>query len=223
MAAKGYGVEDLPITVVEAPLGGIAPEMAAAKADKAIVEIIHQATSGDPKSTYSAAQKNYQAATVSVDDSLDSINELFYRNAWTDGLPIVPPTPERVEKMLAGTSLKPDTLIGLIPPRMGAATVQVIAINAVMAGAKPEHLPVIIAAVKAAIQPEVELRRWLMSTRPTFVSMFVQGPIVKELGVHYGQSALAPDPNPMPPSGVPSCLLYAFWEVLSRLWIKSAP
>ncbi len=181
---------------MEAPLGGIAPEMAAAKADRTIEEIIHQATKGDPKSVSSAMQKIYPAAMVNVDDSLESVNDLFYRNAWTDGLPIIPPTPERVERMLTGTTLKPDTLIGLIPPRMGAATVQVIAINAVMAGAKPEYLPVIIAAVKAAIQPEVELRRWLMSTRPTYVSMFVQGPIVKELGIQYGQSALSPGPKP---------------------------
>jgi len=79
---------------------------------------------------------------------------------------------------------------------MGAATVQVIAINAVMAGAKPEHLPVIIAAVQAALQPEVELRRWLTTTRPSFLSMLVQGPIVKELGIHYGQGALLPGPKP---------------------------
>jgi len=98
--------------------------------------------------------------------------------------------------MLSGTSYSPDEIIGLIPPRMGAATVEVIDINAVMAGAKPEHLPVIIAAVEAALKPEVELRRWQSTTRPSFITLFVQGPIVKELGIHARQSALFPGPKP---------------------------
>ena len=148
-----------------------------------------------PKSSFSLADP-YPAEMVSVKDSIEAVNELFYSSAWCDGLPIIPPTRQRVEKMLAGTHLEPDRIIGLIPPRMGAATVQMIAINAVMAGARPEHLPVIIAAVEAAVKPEVELRRWQSTTRPSFVTLFVQGPIVKKLGIHYGQSALFPGPKP---------------------------
>ncbi|MFC1971705.1 hypothetical protein ACFLV0_07300, partial [Chloroflexota bacterium] len=174
----------------------ITPELVAAKADKVIDDIAEKATKSVPKSIKAKTQKAYPAQLVSVKDTIEDVNNLFYRNAWSDGLPIIPPTPERVEKMLSGTSLKPDQIIGLIPPRMGAATVQIIAINAVMAGAKPEHLPVIIAAVRASLQPEVMLRRWLTTTRPNIVSMFVQGPIVKELGIHYGQSALLPGPKP---------------------------
>ncbi len=180
---------------MEHPLGGIASEVAASKADKVIDDIIEKATRIMPKSV-SSKMKAFPAPMVSVEDTIEAVNDLFYRNAWTDGLPIVPPTVERVEKMLAGTSLAPDQLIGLVPPRMGAATVQIIAINAVMAGARPEHLPVIISAVKAAVEPEAELRKWLATTRPTFISLFVQGPITKELGIHYGQSALFPGPKP---------------------------
>lgn len=177
-------------------MGGIAPEIATLKADTAIEDIIEKALECMPRIVSSATQQAYPAPTIRVTGTFEDINDLFYRNAWSDGLPIVPPTEERVERMLSGTSLNPDQLIALIPPRMGAATVQIIAINAVMAGAKPEHLPIIIAAVKSAVQSEVELHRWMTTTRPNFVSLFVQGPIVKELGIHYGQSALLPGPKP---------------------------
>lgn len=194
--AEGHEVGDMPFTTVEHPLGGIPHEEVRQKADRASEDIIFKATKWVPMEISLEPKKAYPAATVSAVDTIEHVNDLFHKNAWTDGLPIIPPTIQRVENMLLGTSLKPDHLIGLIPPRMGAATVQLIAINAVMAGAKPEHLPVIIAAVKAALEPEANLRRWLTTTLANFISVFVQGPIVKELGIHYGQSALLPGPKP---------------------------
>lgn len=193
--AAGLGAENLPIAIVEHPLGGISPELAAAKAEKTIDDIIDKAISAIPFSN--ALSEDYcSAPLVSAPADIEAINDLYYRNAWCDGLPIVPPTEERVEKMLAGTRYKPDHLLGLVPPRMGAATIQMIAINAVMAGAKPDHLPVIIAAIEAALKPEAELRRWQATTRPSVITLFVQGPVVKKLGIHYGQSALLPGPKP---------------------------
>lgn len=189
-------MQDMPFVIVEHPLAGIPPEEASSKADTVIAQIIEQATSWNPAIVSKETQKAYPAPTVSVTDNIEDINDLFYRNAWTDGLPIIPPTEERVQKMLSGTDLEPDQLIALMPPKMGAATVQVIAINAVMAGAKPEHLPVIIAAVKAAVQPEVNVNQWLATTHPNWIPMLVQGPIVKELGIACGQSALLPGPKP---------------------------
>lgn len=194
--AEGHKMGDMPFAVVEHPVGGIPHEDVRLKADRVIEDIIYKATKWVPAEIPLDMKKAYPAATVSALDTIEDINDLFYKKAWMDGLPIIPPTRQRVEHMLTGTSLKPDHLIGLIPPRMGAATVQIIAINAVMAGAKPEHLPVIIAAVKAALEPEVDLRRWFTTTLANFISVFVQGPIVKELGIHYGQSALLPGPKP---------------------------
>ena len=189
-------MQDMPFVIVEHPLAGIPPEDASAKADTNLEQIIKQATGWTPTLVSEEIKKAYPATTVSVPGTIEEINDFFYRNAWTDGLPVIPPTEERVQKMLSGTSLKPDQLIALVPPRMGAATVQVIAVNAVMAGAKPEHLPVLIAAVKAAVQPEVNLKFWLATTHPNWISMLVQGPIVKELGIACGQSALLPGPKP---------------------------
>jgi hypothetical protein len=188
-------VSDMPLVVVDHPLGGIPHDEVRLKADRAIDAIISTATEWVAQEKSLKVKDAYPAETLRVKDTLEEINDVFYKNAWSDGLPIIPPTVERVEGMLSGTHLTPDQVIGLIPPRMGAATVQVIAINAVMAGAKPEQLPVIIAAVKAALEPEVQLRRWLTTTLGNFISIFVQGPIVKELGIQYGQSALLPGPK----------------------------
>ena len=71
---------------------------------------------------------------LEVDDNFEAVQELYLERGWTDGLPIVPPTPERVEAMLAATHLGPQELIGEIPPNWGSATVEKLAVNAVMAG-----------------------------------------------------------------------------------------
>src|SRR2546426_2680874 len=79
----------------------------------------------------------------------DAIEELYARGV-TDGLPVVPPTRGRVERAIAASGRGPDELIGLVPPNYGRATVEKIAVNAVMAGCRPEYLPVVLAASTAA-------------------------------------------------------------------------
>ena len=90
--------------------------------------------------------------------AFDAVNEHFYERGWTDGLPIVPPTEERVHAMLGGMPWRgADDLISVVPPRMGNATMHQIAVNAVMAGCRPEYLPVIVAALQAVSEPEYGL------------------------------------------------------------------
>src|SRR5260370_28266010 len=89
---------------------------------------------------------------LELPDSLEAINDHFYKQGWTDGLPIIPPTPERVERMLTGMPWRsPDDVIGVVPPAMGIATLRDIAVNAVMAGCLPSYLPVIVAALSAVL------------------------------------------------------------------------
>ncbi|MEK7710213.1 MAG: thioredoxin, partial [candidate division NC10 bacterium] len=83
--------------------------------------------------------------------------EVWFDKGVTDGLPVVPPTPERVERMLAATWRERDELTGLVPPNYGRATVKKIAVNAVMAGCRPDYLPVVLAAVEAACDPTFNL------------------------------------------------------------------
>ena len=90
-----------------------------------------------------------------VDDA--EFHEFADAQSWSDGLPVIPPTPERVAAMLDGGGRKAEEIIGAIPPSFSPATVAMIAANAVMAGCRPEFFPVVISAVEAAVQPEFGL------------------------------------------------------------------
>lgn len=130
---------------------------------------------------------------VAPDDAFDRVNEYFYERGWTDGLPIVPPTEERVHAMLAGMAWrKPDEVIGVIPPRRGAATLSQIAVNAVMAGARPEYLPVIVAAVQAVSDPAYGLSHRQTSTHAGAPLIIVNGPIVAPLRINCGRGLFGP-------------------------------
>jgi len=130
------------------------------------------------------------AKTLSVEDDLEAVNRLFRDRRWTDGLPIVPPTPERVRRMLTGTQRKPNDVIAQVAPGFGTATVERIAINAVMAGCEPACLPVLIAAVEAACSPEFNLQGIQATTNPVAVWLIVNGPIVNTLGMNFGPNCL---------------------------------
>ncbi|HHX75446.1 MAG TPA: hypothetical protein GX699_11140 [Firmicutes bacterium] len=122
----------------------------------------------------------------SADDytvAAELFNQSFLDNKWGDGLPLVPPTPERVQWMLTGTQRSPGELIGRVSPKQGDATVEKIAINAVMAGAKPEYLPVIIAAMEAITDKDYDDRHFLLSAGSFSLLIVVSGPIAKEIGM----------------------------------------
>lgn len=125
----------------------------------------------------------------------DDVEELFaglYEKGWTDGLPVIPPTEQRVLRMLDHVGAAPDTVIAYIPPENAAATVEKLAINAVMAGCLPQYLPVIIAAVEAMAQPEFNLLGVQTTTNPVAPFLVVNGPVRKEIGINCGRGALGP-------------------------------
>ena len=124
--------------------------------------------------------------------SLIEINQFFYRRGWTDGLPIIPPTEEEVAEMLAGTDLPPDHLVGKIIPRLGKATVEKIAINAVMAGALPTYMPVLIAGLQALLEPGAVLH-WLHSSGASPGAFWaINGPIRNDIFVNNSYGVLSP-------------------------------
>ena len=130
---------------------------------------------------------------VAPHDTFERVNDYFYERGWTDGLPTVPPTEERVEAMLAGMSWrKPDEVIGVIPPRMGDATLRQIAVNAVMAGCKPEYLPVVVAAIDAVSDPAYGLSHRQTSTHAGAPLIIVNGPIVAQLRINSGRGLFGP-------------------------------
>ena len=118
--------------------------------------------------------------------SAEDEHEAMYGRGWSDGLPLVPPTPERVLRMLAGTSRRPDDLVAIIPPDLVACTVEKVAINAVMAGCKPEYLPVVLAAVSAACTSTFNAHGLLATTYFSGPVVVVNGPIAADIGMNSG-------------------------------------
>jgi hypothetical protein len=119
-------------------------------------------------------------------EAAEAFNQLFLDNRWGDGLPMVPPTPERVRWMLSGTKRSPREAIGKVNPKQGVATIEKIAINAVMAGARPEYLPVIIAAMEALTDKDYDDLHVLASAGSFTLLIVVGGPIAKEIKMESG-------------------------------------
>ena len=116
--------------------------------------------------------------------------ELAYARGWTDGLPVTPPTDERVIAMLKGTTRSPGEVVGRIPPFLAECTIEKVAINAVMAGCKPEYMPVLLAAIEAALEPVFTLHGVLATTYFSSPVIIVNGPIAKKIGMNSGINAL---------------------------------
>src|SRR6187397_2257393 len=126
---------------------------------------------------------------IDVADAEDSI-EVAYDCGWTDGLPVVPPTPLRVAMMLSGTTRKPDEVIGLIPPNLAECTVEKAAANAVMAGCRPEYFPVVLAVIEAALEPQFSMHGLLATLWFSGPVIIVNGPIARRIGMNSGGNAL---------------------------------
>jgi hypothetical protein len=121
---------------------------------------------------------------------LEDEMETCFAQGWTDGLPVVPPTEVRVVRMLEGTKRSPDELVGIIPPNQAPCTVEKVVINAVMAGCKPEYLPVVLAAVEAACLDEFCLHGLLATTYFSGPVVIVNGPISRAIDMNSGVNAL---------------------------------
>jgi hypothetical protein len=119
---------------------------------------------------------------------LEDEHEALFERGWTDGLPAVPPTEERVLRMLEGTTRDPSDVVAIVPPDLVEATVEKVAINAVMAGCKPEYLPVVLAAVEAACTEEFNAHGVLATTMPVGPVLIVNGPIGRKIGMNSGMN-----------------------------------
>ena len=128
------------------------------------------------------------ANLIDLDSSAAEIFEHFYDLGWTDGLPIIPPTPDLVDEMLKYTDRDRQQIICELEPRGGAATVEKIAINSVMAGCRPEYLPVIITAIEAINDPRYNIYGRQTTTHPGAHLVIINGPIRNELGVNCRQN-----------------------------------
>jgi hypothetical protein len=192
---------DLSIITIPHPLGGLSRKTLDERA-ASILNTITAILSSPPKEQKNSTARKIivkpdphtiQIRSNSVTDAVRTANDMFYDYKWTDGLPIVPPSGDAVEWMLAGTDRNPDDIIGIVPPGNGKATVRNIAINAVMAGAKPSYLPVIISSVEAVVDPGFGsgVVAWGCAgmqgtTGPVTPMLIINGPVAAEIGIESG-------------------------------------
>lgn len=123
-------------------------------------------------------------------DHWDDPVERCYDRGWSDGLPVVPPTDARILRMLSGTTRRPDEVVGLVPPNLVPCTVEKVAINAVLAGCKPEYMPVVLASLETALDPMFTMHGLLCTTCFSGPIVVVNGPIAKRIGMNWGINAL---------------------------------
>src|SRR6187549_546967 len=127
---------------------------------------------------------------VQCDDDPEAVYEFLCEKGWNDGLPVIPPTPERVERMLAYCDRDLDKTVVKIPPRFGAATPLRIAANAVMAGCKPEYFPLVLLALEALAEEQYNLYGTQATTHPCTPMLIFNGPIAKEVGLNSGNNVM---------------------------------
>lgn len=126
----------------------------------------------------------------------DAVYDEFVRRGWCDGLPFVPPTPERVRAMVAAGTMEPARSFGFMPPLWRDCTVEKIAVNAVMAGCLPEYFPVVLAAVQAILDPAFNLYGVQATTHPVAPLLILNGPAAATIGMHAGSGCFGPGFRP---------------------------
>jgi hypothetical protein len=185
---------DAPIAVIPHPFGMRTRDEVRAIAAKCADDIARLATGAVADPTIDAAmladETGGRAAALDVPADIVAFNEECDRQRWGDGLPLIPPTAERVARMLSGTSCVPTDVVALVAPAFGVASVERIAINAVMAGCRPEYLPVLIAAVEAATDQRFNLQGIQATTNPVTPWIIVSGPVAATLGFNAGLNCL---------------------------------
>lgn len=121
--------------------------------------------------------------------SAAAVQDYFEAQGWTDGLPIVPPTPHLVEAMVEGSGLAPDAVVARVAPTMAAATVEIVAIHAVMAGCRPAFMPAVLAALRALARDDFNLSGIQATTHPVAPMLMFNGPVRLEIGINCGTNA----------------------------------
>ena len=189
--SRNLGLPDLPLAIIRHPIGGESPAAIDERAEAALAQVIDALTGRRGGANGSAAADAAAPARLTF-ASDDDLLEDFHARRWTDGLPFVAPTEARVRAMIAGSGRAPSEVIGVLPPRWAEATVENIAVNAVMAGCLPRHMPLLIAAVQAACDPAFGLYSVQATTHPCAVMMLVSGPVVGGLGLNFAHGSFGP-------------------------------
>jgi len=173
------------------PIGGIPEEDVRAKARAAVEDFLGHSQRSAAVDKVGGELSGARSDAVMVVSGTDAdVTSAFYKNGWTDGLPIVPPTAGAVREMLTGTDLSPAHVLGIMVPKNANVMIEKIAINAVMAGCRPTYLPVLIAAVEGLLEPDFDLAGVQCSTGPHSPLLLINGPIRSQINVNCSSGAL---------------------------------
>ena len=142
--------------------------------------------------TSDSSSRGREAERFTLPSDAFEFSQECIRRGWSDGLPLIPPTADRVEAMIASVERDPLDLLGVLSPRQGEATVEAVAINAVMAGCRPQQFPVVLAAVKAISQAPFNLDGINATTHPCAVFVLASGPAARAAGIHGGSGCFGP-------------------------------
>jgi peroxiredoxin len=190
--SRAYGLEAVPTTVA-IDAGGAITAAVVGWDTAALAALLRVDLPPDPplRKPGCAAKSTYDPAQLAADaPGSDDDPEAMYELGWTDGLPTVAPTPERVAAMLSGRD--PHRSLGAVPPGMGEATLERVAACAVLAGCRPEHFGVVAAAAEAMLRPEFNLHGQAVTTQPAGQIAVVNGPVQLAAGLNSGMGALGP-------------------------------
>jgi hypothetical protein len=186
--ATGLSMPALQIARIPHPMHTAPRDLVDARADDAVAALVERLTGevADPAPNF----------TASRDDAFDDDQEMFFARGWTDGLPVVMPTAAKVAAMVAAAGRDASEQIGPLPPRWRHASIEKLAVNAVMAGCRPDYFPVVLAAVEALLEKDCQLYSIQTATNTTAPLIIVNGPIVAELDINargnlFGQGSRA--------------------------------
>ncbi len=184
----------LPIVVLPHPVGGTPLDTVLTKVDAVFDEIIHKLTSPLILKVQQIPKISGKRVDIHCSDEWTDLQHELIQRGWGDGLPLVPPTEARVVSMVHGSGSTANDIVAVIAPRMGVATVELIATNAVMAGCKPQHMPLLMTAIQAMTEPQFNLYGCQATTHCVAPLLIVNGPLAKTLNIHSGSGCFGPGP-----------------------------
>lgn len=196
LTGRAAGVVNLRVAEYPGAIGIHPPTEVTEKVEKVLFDrIIDGLTKPAERDASTATSAGRNPGEIVFAGTFGEVNRFFGDREWTDGLPVVPPTVERVEKLLKYTHRFPDEEIAVLPPANLRAVPWNIAANAIMAGCRPEHMPLIIAAVEALGDEKYNLNN-MGSTSGLLPYLLINGPVVRQLGIEYAGQLISRGPNP---------------------------
>jgi len=185
--AKGAGTPNLAIAEYPGVIMTDSEWELRNKVENILVSNIVKALSATPKEVVKPVEP--KPRDVVFEGTLEEVSEFFADNLWADGLPIIPPTLEKAKEFLKFTNRSPDEVIGVLLPENREATIWNVAVNGVMAGCRPEYMPILIAVVEAIAEPEFHIQD--AGSTPGWEPLIIlNGPLIKELNFNYGSGVM---------------------------------